>query len=345
MKINFVLPRNINVPMGGYKIIFQYARKMSNMGNDVHIYFYRYEKNKFRDFLKYVQGVLSSKKFRNVDWFDLKNVRLHFEQTEKDIKNISEGKIIATHWSTAKVVSESNCDINSKYYFIQGYEIFDPKVTKQELEDTWKLPLKKVVVSKWLLKKGEELGIQNIKLLPNFIDTDEYPLNIIDKNKRNTVSFLWHENPKKQADIGIRIAKSLCKKYPELNFVMFGVGITEKPKGIEIVDNATLDDLNRIYRESLVYFMPSEKEGWGLTGMEAMACGAAVVAIDNGGIWEYADSSSAIIVPNNEEKLKEAIIKLLDNNKLRKSITEKAMKKVEKMTLEVETKKFLSILK
>lgn len=347
MRINFVLPRTINKPMGGYRVVYQYAKRLAEDGNDVHIFFLIHDhKFSLKTIIRKIDGLtFHRKKYRYISWFDLRKVRLHFDQTLEDIAAISQGKIIATHWSTARVVCESQCKPKDKFYLIQDYEIFDPFVTKKELENTWKLPLKKIMVSKWLIRKGAELGINPCSMfyVPNFINTSEFPIKR-DNCDRNIVSFLWHNNPRKQSQMGIKIVSKLKLKYPKLRFIMFGVNITDFPKNVEIIENANVQQLNYIYRHSIVYFMPSSKEGWGLTGMEAMACGAAVATIDNGGIWEYANENSAVIVRNNKRKLFCAIVKLIEDKKYREKIVKKAYYNVEHFTFNNSYHKFLLAL-
>lgn len=348
MKINFILPRTNNKPMGGYKIVYQYAKRLADDGNDVHIYYLMQNKRmELSTILKKVQGLTFERgKYRNVNWFNLEGVKLHFDQTIDSVERISQGKIIATHWSTAKVVSESKCNDSDKFYFIQDYEIFDPMVTKDILDNTWKLPLKKIVVSKWLIQKGTEIGISlnDMLYLPNFVDTKEFKIEKTLNTERKYISFLWHSNPRKQAKLGIAVAKELIKKYPNLDAIMFGSNIVDHPQELKIAENADIEQLNNIYRKSIVYFMPSSKEGWGLTGMEAMACGAAVVSVDNGGIWEYADKDSAIIVENDKEKLVEAISILIDRPDYRKRIISRAYERIKNYTFDNSYQQLLKIL-
>lgn len=347
MRINFVLPRVYDRPMGGVKIVYQYAKKMADNNNDVHIYFYVGHIYDWKTILKILfDKTILKKKVKQVSWFDIKGVKLHFDQTYKDISRISEGKIIATHWSTANAVYRSHCVDKNKYYLIQDYEIFDPAVTKDELDATWNLPLKKIVISKWLYEKGKKLGVSedDMTYVPNFIDTNDFPIIEKDPQKRNYISFLWHNNPRKQSYMGISIANKLKEKFPNIEVVMFGANITDNPEKIKIVDNASIEQLNHIYRHSLVYFMPSRSEGWGLTGMEAMACGAAVVTIDNGGIWEYANRNSAVIVKNNEDELFNAICELITNSSKRRKLVYNSFQEIKKLTLDESYKKLLSAL-
>lgn len=349
MRINFVLPRTKNKPMGGYKIVYQYAKRLADDGNDVHIY-YLMQNNRMQlsAILKKIQGLTFERgKYRNVNWFNLEGVKLHFDQTIDSVREISQGKIIATHWSTAKIVSESRCNDLDKFYFIQGYEIFDPMVTKEKLDNTWRLPLKKIVVSEWLMNKAKELDVNSeTYMVKNFIDTNEFPIFTEYSDKRDTVSFLWHNNPQKQSKWGIEIAKKVKERYPNIKITMFGVDIPNDNYGdLEVVNNASVKKLNDIYKRSIVYFMPSKKEGWGLTGMEAMALGAAVVTVDNGGIWEYANRESAKIVENDIEQLECAIFELIDNKEERIKQVNVAKSVITQMTLEKQTLKLLAVLK
>lgn len=347
MRINFVLPRSANRPVGGFKVVYKYAKRMADNGSEVHIYFYIGHLYNIKTTLKWIfDRTVGRKDYRTVSWFDLKGVKLHFDQTFKDVERISQGKIIATHWSTADVVFKSKCNPDNKFYFIQDYEIFDPAVTKEVLDATWRLPLKKIVISKWLYKKGIELGVpKEMVYIPNFIDTDEFPIEKESDNNRNIVSFLWHSNLRKQAGMGISIEKRIKEKYPNLQMVMFGVDINDSPEGIKKFNNATIKQLNYIYRNSVVYFMPSRKEGWGLTGMEAMACGAAVASIDNGGICEYATKNSALVVENDEDQLFNAICKLIDNKEFRKKMVNNAYKNIVNFTFDKSYEKMMCLLK
>ena len=50
-----------------------------------------------------------------------------------------------------------------------------------------------------------------------------------------------------------------------------------------------------------IYVLPSAYEGWGLTAVEAMACGAAVITTRNGGVEDFArDGDNALLVPPRE---------------------------------------------
>jgi len=68
----------------------------------------------------------------------------------------------------------------------------------------------------------------------------------------------------------------------------------------------------------------SFEEGFGLTLSEAMLCGAAVVGTDSGGIPDIiTHQKRGLLVPlDNSATLAEAILELLDNSPLRRTLAD-----------------------
>ena len=67
---------------------------------------------------------------------------------------------------------------------------------------------------------------------------------------------------------------------------------------------------------------PSPKEGWGLTVVEAGACGTAVVAADSPGLRDSVrDGRTGLLVPfDDDPRLSEALLRVLDDPALRESL-------------------------
>lgn len=337
MEIKFVLPPNYNQPVGGYKVVFQYANWLSKRNHDVHIYFMNSDEvfgkkqlRRMKRFLLRQSGITDK-----ITWFDFEsNVKLHFNINHKDVENIDKGVIIATFWKTASTVLKAKTASKNKYYLIQGFETFATSETN--IVNTWHLPLQKIVVSKWLKQKAENLGEVAV-LVPNFINSSEFYRKDI-KIMNPTVSMLWHENPTKGSKLGLAALKIVKENNPNLRAIFFGKG--DKPAGlpkwVTYYRGANVEELrDKIYGMSSIYLMTSEYEGWGLTAMEAMAVGTPVVSTENGGIRNFADDDSALLIPINDvSAMANALCMLLNNSELQVELRENAINRIHNFSLD-----------
>ena len=88
---------------------------------------------------------------------------------------------------------------------------------------------------------------------------------------------------------------------------------------VEFLQSIDQDELLQCYSDSDVVVLPSRNEGWGLSLMEAMACGKPTVATKVGGIPELVrDGVDGILVdPGDTAGLAEAIASLLRDDDMR----------------------------
>jgi glycosyltransferase involved in cell wall biosynthesis len=68
------------------------------------------------------------------------------------------------------------------------------------------------------------------------------------------------------------------------------------------------DDLPGLYREALAFVLPSRYEGFGLTCLEAMACGTPVVAADRAALPETCGDAALLVDPDDGAALAGAIL-------------------------------------
>lgn len=98
------------------------------------------------------------------------------------------------------------------------------------------------------------------------------------------------------------------------------------------------------YRQAELFVLPSKFEPFGMTALEARACGTPVIASNLGGIKEnFASGKDGILVdPSNKEKLAGAMIRLLKNRKLAEKIGKEGLRTAkEKFSWEAIAKKTL----
>lgn len=115
----------------------------------------------------------------------------------------------------------------------------------------------------------------------------------------------------------------------ELKSLVKKLGIEKKVDFI--TDYLTDEDLVKYYSASDFSILPSLWEPFGITLIEAMACGCPVIATNVGGIPEVVTSDCGILVsPRNPNELALAIDKLIGDKNLRRKMGRNARKRVEK---------------
>ncbi|KGH65876.1 hypothetical protein X291_04295 [Oenococcus oeni IOEB_C23] len=338
MRINFVLPPATEQPIGGYKIVFQYANKLAKIGFDVTISFcYRvyptfshitYQKAARLKYHLFGHGYP-----REICWFHLDHrVKLLFDLISK-YEFPDSDVVIATAAPTASMVADLPQSKGTKYYFIQNFETwwFDENIDK--LNQTFNLGLNNIVISKELRQKVIESGAPEPYYLPNFYDHQEFYLTRKIENRINKVALLNHIQLTKRTKFGLEILSEVKKIVPDLQVELFGAypAPDKLPDYVNFTYQARPKDLRRIYGESKIYLLPSVLEGWVLTGMEAMASGTMVVSSRIGGITDYAnDNNSILIAPDNKKEFVDAIVSGLTNDNMRISLSKHALKDVQR---------------
>jgi glycosyltransferase involved in cell wall biosynthesis len=119
------------------------------------------------------------------------------------------------------------------------------------------------------------------------------------------VPFLLHVGsciPRKRIDVLLEVFAALRTKYPDLQLVKVGGDWTESQQeqmsrlniGNAIVHLKGLErtTLAALYRKAAIVLQPSEAEGFGLPIIEALACGAIIVASDIPVLREVGESAA-----------------------------------------------------
>ena len=72
-----------------------------------------------------------------------------------------------------------------------------------------------------------------------------------------------------------------------------------------------------------MFVYPSLYEGFPMPPLEAMACGAPVIATRTGAIPEFAGEAAILIDPGDRDALREAMLRLLGDHSLRSDLGER----------------------
>jgi glycosyltransferase involved in cell wall biosynthesis len=105
-------------------------------------------------------------------------------------------------------------------------------------------------------------------------------------------------------------------------------------------------ELNKMYQQADLYVIPSYHEGFPRTIWEAMANSLPVIATKVGGIPTYLthEKNAMLIEPKSVQEIVRGIKKMANDSVLRKKIIVEGFELVKSNTLEVQTKKMITIV-
>ncbi|MDR3001829.1 MAG: glycosyltransferase family 4 protein [Fibromonadaceae bacterium] len=333
MKINFLLPCFGTRPLGGFRIVYQYANKFADKGHEVSIIYASGRESKFlflarRVITFFVKDAFSlHKSIRKSYVFKLNNNTI----PDADIT-------FATACTTAVALNSCSESKGERIYLIQGYETWS--MPQDKLNETWRYKdMKKIVISKYLKDIGEQLGVFDTIYIPNSINCDLFRLAKGTNNRKYNIAMMYSEWEVKGSKYGLQAIEIMKKKYPDLRVMFFGIKSRDKkiPKWIDYVKKPSQDFLtNDIYNNSSIYLCSSISEGWGLPPMEAMACGAAVVTTQNGGISDFCiDGENALICEiKNPEQMARNMERIYLNADLHTSLVRNGLEKIKEFSLD-----------
>lgn len=326
MKIAIALPCSGRYPIGGFRIVYEHANRLAASGHDVTIYHatnIAFRKLSYKRKLFYLLLFVRNKlggMYKPSTWFNLDpRVKTVCSMSIKIQQSREFDVAIATAWQTAAPIAQSHA--KRKYYFIQHFEDWD--VDAGSVVTSWKLPLSKIAISRWLQRLIESHG-EACQLVPNAVDTGFFRATFEDREPRSVLIQLHPKEWKGSAD-ALKAIKILRQRGEIVELLLFGIP-NDSDFTIDgpyrYVRNPSQDTLRALYRKAAVFVAASWTEGWGLTPHEAGACGAAIAATDIDGHREFLehDVSALLSPPRDPLALADNISRLLSDDDLRRRI-------------------------
>lgn len=350
MKINFLLPTSGHHPVGGYKVVYEYANGLVARGHEVVV---THQMTKVpgastpRQWARYTKLRLKGN-WLPAAWFKVDS-RVHMRLVI-DCMPASLGAadaLVATAWQTAEIAANMPVRCGQKFYFIQHFEEWSGDCGR--VLATWRLPLQKIVIAEWLRQIAESQG-ETAHYIPNGVDYNAFEIDTpLEARDPHTVIMLYHDFDWKGSNDGLVALREVKTSVPDLKVILFGVHA--KPTGLEpwfeYHQLPSQDILRGLYNRAAVFLSPSWAEGWPLPPAEAMLCGTATVLTDIGGHREYGIDGDTTLFGQARapETLVRPLLHLLTDPSARIAQSRRARTYIEQFTWDAAVSRFEAVLK
>ncbi|KUO42819.1 MAG: hypothetical protein APU95_02355 [Hadesarchaea archaeon YNP_N21] len=185
------------------------------------------------------------------------------------------------------------------------------------------------------------LGIPptKISIIHNGVDSSLFSRNY-HKSDYPHIIYLGRLKRYKRLELLIKAMKIVTKEVPNAKLTIAGSGDAESElkalvDELDLKDSVLFrgyvdeDEKAELLGSAWVFVTPSSKEGWGITVVEANACGTPCIAYDVPGLRDsIRDEETGLLVKENGnvEALAEAIVKVLRDETLRKRLSKNSLK-------------------
>ena len=348
MKICFVLPGSSPSITGGVKNIYEHANRLAERGHQIILlhcaYITRHSgvRASGRAAASYLLNRAGLMHWRPDRWFqvdpriDMRWIPApaHFWVPEGDA-------IIATTWQTAEWVRDYPLAKGAKFYFAMDFERFMEagQELRTRIAATHSAGLRTMVISPAgsdMITRG---GGRPPCMVPCALDFSCYQLSTgIDDASRTMIGFPARPERHKATPDAVAALKEIRTRtgFPGPFWCFGGERPADLPDWIEHHPRPSDAELVQLYNRSAIFLVPSHYEGWGLPGSEAMACGAALVSTDNGGVRAYAEHGrTALLTPiANPGALAAAACSLIEDDAFRIRLARAGREHIQQFTWE-----------
>jgi len=189
------------------------------------------------------------------------------------------------------------------------------------------------------------LDEQNLTVIENGIDTHRYFPDKSVARDDDLLLYVGRLKKYKRVDIILEAMSIIAKNGRKLKLAVVGTGddmprLKKRSQKLCLEDRVEfagfVDENKKIeyMRKAAIFVNPSEKEGWGITNIEAAACGTPVVANNAPGLRDsVVDNETGFLYDENDARsLAASIQKLLDDGQLRERFGENGRAWAEKFS-------------
>jgi glycosyltransferase involved in cell wall biosynthesis len=180
---------------------------------------------------------------------------------------------------------------------------------------------------------------EEIAIVPNGVDLARFgPASTVDRFDAPTILYLGRLKRYKRVDLPIRALASLRNDGVAARLIIAGTGDHARSlrslcddlgldrEAVEFRGFVSEEEKVELFRRAWLHVLTSPKEGWGITNLEAAACGTPTVASDSPGLRDSVlDGETGFLVPHGDvTALAERIRRVLQDPALRDELGRRA---------------------
>jgi glycosyltransferase involved in cell wall biosynthesis len=262
--------------------------------------------------------------------------------------------VMATSWETVAYAAEIGKRSERAHcmYFIQDLEdeFYDTSDKRRHLvQETYAQIDTRFAKTNYLCREVAKRGYPVQRIRPG-INLDLFYPRVRPATSAMTILAMMRYGQRHRGyDIVLAVLEQVARRFPDVRLVLFGTDDLSKaniPFPFENAGRQEPEDLPALYSQADIFLELSRHHGFGRTGIEAMACGAACVLSDSGGIRDYArHGENALIVPVTDvTAATEAVCQLVESPALRDRLVLNGFKTATRWTETWATEDFLNLV-
>ena len=331
LRITFVLPNPIRIPMGGPKIVYGLAEGLAARGHRVRVVGPERSGATLAARAKAL-AVRARDRWHGVEdqpYYEAPGVENCVVPSPRAVHFPDGDAVIATGYQTADWVAALPPSKGVGCYLVQNKEDYLPGGTHATA--SWRLPLAKVTPARWLRREIEAAGERAAAPIEHGVDPAEFFVERPLENRPARLVLLYHRLAIKGPEDAIGVLERVKAARPDVEADVFCARPPshELPPWARVHIRPSTETLRALYSGAAVFLHTSHREGRPLCPLEAAACGTPTVAAANDGIREYFDGTTAWLCPVGDvEALTAAVLAALADEPARLQMARSALARV-----------------
>lgn len=160
-------------------------------------------------------------------------------------------------------------------------------------------------------------------------------------------------HPRKNIDTVLKVIDTLKQQGVSVHLLKAGADFNEEQKvfisnqnlenNISYLGKPDKSNLIQIYNAADILIAPSLHEGFGITLLEAMACGTPVITANVSAMPEVVGDAGILVEPLDYQSMADAVVNIQKDSSFRQQLIEKALTRVKQFTWESTSEKIAQV--